>query len=394
MQLGKDRNIFLYLVYQFFFGLYPIIPIMSLFFLARNQSFADIGILYAIFSLSGFIFEIPTGYFGDKYGRKNSVITGLIILSITSYIWTTLTSTLGFGIFAAIWMLGLAFISGSFEGYIYDYLKNKQKEKYYEELISKSSMLSYLGGGVGSIIGAYIFSIDINYPYYLLSALFLFCAALVGFMESDPIIHISESKVELKLFSGVSYVWKNKSILWLTLYIALLYGFFDFFRSSVDKPFILSLDIFDVKWLGVFVAASMLIQSAFMSQFAKIKSRIGENGIIFIFFLTSSIPLLLMSLSYGYVALIALTIYYLNQSLQSALINSFCQKHIPSKIRATTLSSINVYLNIFGAILALNAGYLFNILSIRTALILAFTYTLVLFIIFQTIKKTSSLRFT
>jgi len=50
----RDKNIILYLIYQFLFGLYPIIPIMSLFFLAKNLSFGDIGILFAVFSLTGF----------------------------------------------------------------------------------------------------------------------------------------------------------------------------------------------------------------------------------------------------------------------------------------------------------------------------------------------------
>lgn len=151
MKFLKDRNIFLYLLYTFFFGIYPIIPIMSLFFLAKHLDFSEIGILYAVFSLSGFTFEIPTGYLADKYGRKNSVLAGLIILSITSFVWTLLSTTFVFAIFAAIWMLGLAFISGSFEGYIYDYLKSKNQEKNYEKLISFSGTTSYFAGAIGSI---------------------------------------------------------------------------------------------------------------------------------------------------------------------------------------------------------------------------------------------------
>jgi MFS family permease len=69
MELPKNKNIFLYLLYTFLFGLYPIVPIMSLFFLAKNLSFGEIGILFAVFSVSGVIFEIPTGYLGDKFAK-------------------------------------------------------------------------------------------------------------------------------------------------------------------------------------------------------------------------------------------------------------------------------------------------------------------------------------
>ena len=64
-------------------------------------------------------------------------------------------------------MLGLAFISGSFEGYIYDYLKSKNKEGLYDKLLAKSGTILYAAGAIGSIIGAYLFSFNINYPYYL-----------------------------------------------------------------------------------------------------------------------------------------------------------------------------------------------------------------------------------
>ena len=393
MKFLRDKNTLLYIVYQFLFGLYPIIPIMSLFFLAKNLSFGEIGILFAVFSISGFIFEIPTGYLGDKFGRKNSVMAGLIILAITSFIWTLLSSTFSFAIFAAIWMLGLAFISGSFDGYIYDYLKSKNQEGSYDKLLSLSGTTSYFAGAIGSIIGAYIFSININYPYYLLGILFFICTLVVLLMRPDVKLVETELKDELKVFSGMKYIISNKSVLWITLYIAFLFGFFSFFRGSIDKPYILSLGLFDVKWLGVFVAVSMLIQSAFLSQFAKIKDRIGENGLIILYFITSSIPLIVMTYSYGALALLAITIFYMNESFQGALINSFCQKHIPSKIRATTLSSINVYINIFGAILALSAGYLFNIFSIRTGLLIAFGYTIIVYIVLYIYRKLRNIQF-
>ena len=268
----RDKNITLYLIYQFIFGLYPIIPIMSLFFLAKSLSFGDIGILFAVFSLTGFLFEIPTGYIGDKYGRKYSVMLGLGILAITAYIWTLLNSVFVFAIFAGVWMLGLAFISGSFEGYIYDYLKSKNKEDLYDKLLAKSGTILYAAGAIGSIIGAYLFSFNINFPYYLLSILFVLCLLVTSLMDNDVAIPHEEGEEQLKVFSGMSYIYKHKNILWLTLFVSLLFGFFSYFRGSVDKPYILSLGMFDVKWLGVFVAISLLIQSAFISQFEKINS--------------------------------------------------------------------------------------------------------------------------
>lgn len=375
----KDRTLFLYFLYDFLFGLYPIVPIMSLFFLAKSLTFGQIGIVFAVFSVSGFVFEIPTGYFGDKFGKKMSVICGLVILSITAYIWTFLTNTFGFAIFAGVWMLGLAFISGSFEAYIYDYLKSKKIVETYDKVLSTSNSIVYLSGAIGSILGAYLFSLNVNFPYYLLALLFLICAFVVMAMEKEASIDDGELQEQLSIISGLKCVLRTPKILWITLFVSLLYGFFSYFRGSVDKPYILDLKVFTVQWLGVFVAVSMIVQSLLMSQFAKIKSKLDESGLITLVWLMYAVGLAGMSLFNGYFALIAITIFYSTESMYEALINSFSQKHIPSSIRATTLSSIKVYENIGSAILGLLGGVLFDIFSIRTGLMIALVYSCIVF---------------
>jgi MFS family permease len=385
----KDRTLFLYFLYDLFFGLYPIVPIMSLFFLAKSLTFGQIGIIFAVFSVAGFIFEIPTGYFGDKFGKKASVICGLVTLSVTAFIWTYLTNTLGFAIFAAVWMLGLAFISGSFEAYIYDYLKSKKLVDIYDRVVATSNSITYFAGAVGSILGAYLFSININFPYYLLATLFLVCVFVVVGMDNDVSIDDDDFKEQLSVISGLKHVLKTPKILWITLFVSLLYGFFSYFRGSVDKPYILDLKVFTVQWLGVFVAVSMIVQSLLMSQFAKLKSKLDESGLITLCWLMYALGLAGMAWFHGYVALIAVTLFYSTESMYEALINSFSQKHIPSAIRATTLSSIKVYENIGSAVLGLAGGVLFDLFSIRTGLIIALMYSCLVFAITKMYQRTA-----
>jgi len=47
-------------------------PIMYLFFLAQGLTFTQIAILEAIYNLTTLVGEIPTGYIGDRVGRRNS----------------------------------------------------------------------------------------------------------------------------------------------------------------------------------------------------------------------------------------------------------------------------------------------------------------------------------
>ena len=66
-------------------------PIIVIFFQENDLSTTEIMILQAVYSLTIAILEIPSGFFADSYGRKNSILIstffsfiGYIILSTYS----------------------------------------------------------------------------------------------------------------------------------------------------------------------------------------------------------------------------------------------------------------------------------------------------------------------
>lgn len=379
MKFLKDKTIFLYILYNFLYGLYPINVIIALFFLAKGLSYADIAVVFAVFSVAGFVFEIPTGYFGDKFGRKASVIAGLVTMTVTTLVWTQLQTTWQFAVFAAVWMLGIAFISGSLDAYIYDYLDAKKKTKLYDDVISFSGSVSYFAAGVGSIVGAYLFSINHAYPYYLLAVFFCVSAVIVGMMDAE--VKPSESLVEeeMSVFSGLKHIFFSKQLMFITLFVSLLYGFHHYFIHSVDKPYILSLELFDVQWLGVFVAVVYGVQSVVMSQFAKLKKYLSEFQLMGVAWLIYVVGLVGMSQLFGVLGLLSAMVFYVSEPFKDAIVHSFGQKHIPSKIRATTLSSIKVYESFVAAVLAVVAGVVFDVFELRVALLIAAGYAVAVF---------------
>lgn len=385
--LLKNKTIFLYVLYTFVYALYPINAVIALYFLAKGLSFADIGIVFGVFSISGFLFEIPTGYFGDKFGRRVSVMVGLVVMAITAYIWTFLTNTLGFAVFAAMWMLGLAFISGSFDAYIYDHLKSVNQEKMYDKVLSVVGSIAYFAAAVGSVLGTYLYSLNVNFPYYLLSMLFLVSAFIVYLMPPEKQDRESLVQEQLSVFSGLKHVFRSKTLLLVTLFISLLFGFYDYYIHSVDKPYILSLGLFDVKWLGIFVAITYLAQSALVSQFSKLKDKLSEAGVMTLCWFVFVASLLGMSKLYGVAGLISVLFFYSVDPFREAIINSFSQEHIPSRIRATTLSSIKVYEAIAGAALGILAGVVFDLFDVRQGLLIAFAYSVLIYGVIHVYRK-------
>ena len=56
-----------------------VMPIIVLFFQENGLSMMEILLLQSIFSIGIILFEIPSGYFSDVMGRKNTIIIACIL---------------------------------------------------------------------------------------------------------------------------------------------------------------------------------------------------------------------------------------------------------------------------------------------------------------------------
>lgn len=72
------RNIYLYLIFDFLTTLSPLTFIYALFLGAREMSLVQIGLIVSVYQISKLIFEIPSGYYSDRFGRKKCGIIGQI----------------------------------------------------------------------------------------------------------------------------------------------------------------------------------------------------------------------------------------------------------------------------------------------------------------------------
>ena len=65
-----------------------IMPVIVLFYKENGLSMQDIMVLQALYSLALVIFEVPSGYFSDTIGRRNSLVTGSILCTFGFFIYS------------------------------------------------------------------------------------------------------------------------------------------------------------------------------------------------------------------------------------------------------------------------------------------------------------------
>lgn len=130
--------------------------LLVIYFLSKGFSYAQIGLETSVMVLGGFLFEVPTGVVGDKISRKLSVLIGFTIHAFGSVILLFLRNFPMLLLYALISSLGAAFVSGSFEAWLFDDLKYIGKEGEYRKVMREAKSITIPLSATTLIIGAFL----------------------------------------------------------------------------------------------------------------------------------------------------------------------------------------------------------------------------------------------
>src|SRR6056297_878932 len=145
-------------------------PVMYLFFLAQGLSFTQLAILEAIYNLTTLFGEIPTGYVGDRVGRRNSLLVGTSLIAVTLVGIGLSNSFLPLAGLYVCWSMGYNFRSGSEDAWLYDTLTDDLSEDEFAHVRGRGESVALAFGASAAIVGGYLGSIDLTYPWFVAAA--------------------------------------------------------------------------------------------------------------------------------------------------------------------------------------------------------------------------------
>ena len=104
-------------------------PIIVIFFQEHGFSLTQIMLLQATYSITVALFEIPSGYIADIFGRKKAIIFSTIFSFVGYLIFSNFSSFYLFAIAEILVGIGGSLMSGSDSAIIYDTLLEIGKKK-------------------------------------------------------------------------------------------------------------------------------------------------------------------------------------------------------------------------------------------------------------------------
>lgn len=100
--------------------LVPLYPLYALLFLDTGLSGAQISMLFAVWSITSFVAEVPAGVLADRWSRRGVVVLAGVLQAAGFAVWTAAPEVWAFAAGFVIWGLSGALVSGASEALVYD----------------------------------------------------------------------------------------------------------------------------------------------------------------------------------------------------------------------------------------------------------------------------------
>lgn len=106
-------------------------PVIVLYWQSHGLLIRDIFVLQVVFSVAIVLFEIPSGYFADRFGYKTSIVLGTILGTLGFFTYWIWPSYLGFLLAEIVLALSTGFMSGARDALLHNTLAiNHMRETY------------------------------------------------------------------------------------------------------------------------------------------------------------------------------------------------------------------------------------------------------------------------
>lgn len=339
-----------------------------------------IGIILLAGSISGFIFEIPSGYASDKIGHKYALITSrvLMLLSTTFFL---VADNIIFLILGAIFLsASTAFHSGTGSAFMHETLRGLNREKDYTRVMGKMSSIGFAVPIVFMVLVPFLVSVSYKTPFLiaLIVDLVGLFAAISLVVPPVPQKHIEE--IGATNFRQVVKEGYHLNYFSIALFSGIISGIL-FSIGGFRAPYQTFLQI-PVIWYGVFFGIGRACASLMLAYSGKIKKYITLLSFYrFQFIIYTLLILILGIISTWWVVVLTFVVINafqwglskINEGYQLDIIKS-------SKFKATLLSTGSQIDQVFAAISSFGVGFMIEKVSYQYGfLYLGIIFFLVLF---------------
>lgn len=375
-----------------------IVPISYLFYISNGLTLSDFLLFQSIYYFTGLIAEIPAGYIGDIFPRKNILILSYVLFICRILMWIIIPNYHTILLGEILFGLSKAFFRGVSDGYIYDYLKTYNATELMLNKYGKFNFFVSAGTAISCLIGAWLYK---YLGFRILLGIELICNStalfILFFLPNIPQNKKAVSFIQhfSKIFDIIKSSAKNTKINFHMIYSGILSGITSVFVWNFQplmKSYALPASLFGVIYFINHILRA--IGSMYADKFMKIFSLSKTGWLVWILYIFCFI-IMIKATELKYIPICIVTLVFVCIAIGIQMIfnvGNLSRIHslISSNSRAT-ISSVNSMLSsLFSGLFLMMFRHLANNGTIASALIIFVCIFFFSFFIIRQISKRSA----
>ncbi len=364
--MHPHRNIKLLTLFNFFtdFRLYA--PVAIIYFSQVTGSYMLGMSIFSIIMVSSAIFEIPTGIFSDRIGRKRTIVLGSIAAVFYSIFYAIGQSFWILVVGALFEGLSRSFYSGNNDALLHSTLAETKNEHQYDEFLGRVSSMFQAALAVSAIMGSFL--AQWSFPLIMwISVIPQIICLIIAFQIIEPKVITNESgNVFQHLKKAYLNFKRNKKLRLLSASSILGYGFGE---AGFQFQSAFYVTVWPLWAIGVVRAFSNLIAAVSFRFSGKLIRKFGGINILItsnIYARVSNIVAALFPSIFSPIIIALTSLFY---GAKSVAENTLLHKEFSNEQRAT-MGSLNSFGgSIFFGIISIILGFTADKLSPATAFV-------------------------
>ncbi|UQZ87109.1 Major Facilitator Superfamily protein [Paenibacillus konkukensis] len=357
---GLSRNIPLFYLYQLCNSFILDRGIWMLYLVSCGFSLAEIGVIEALYHGVVFLFEIPTGYLADRYGKKSSLLIAQLLGMLSA---GCLMLSSGAPFIIAGFLLG-GFVgtlqSGATNALLYETLQAQGQEHRFKQRMSYGSAIMLISMGISGSFGGFLSDMNWEWVYggkalvHLLTLLILLPVIDPVTLSNKPSPAGGSTRIRLQgvteltfagqLKVGYSFIRSNRPFLTLSLFGGLLYSMA---WSITFYSQVLFQNVgFPNKTIGTFNGIETWVSAAITAAAYLVERRIGKTASLITSGIGFTVFLIVLAGSSGAWPVV-LSFFMLSVfiSYLEPLLEAYLNDLVPASLRATMLSVFSMMIS-------------------------------------------------
>ncbi|MGK0499220.1 MAG: MFS family permease [Oceanicoccus sp.] len=373
MEKALQKNIINIYLMAFFQNAMVVTAVFVPLIQRHGLSMAEVLQTQALFALVIAIFEVPSGYLADLWGRKNTIVIGAVFCIIAFFMLVIADSFVDFLIYEALIAIGISLNSGADLALLYDSQselnRSEQKNVHSDNNLQISRLISIEGyaGGFAAILAGILSFWSLDWVLWAQAMIsvgaLLFALALIEAPRT-----ISNQCHRENWQKVIANIWQDRLVLWTAVAIIA-------FSLSALNVFWLyqkywQLQAIPLHWFGYIWAMHCFLRAISAHYANQLESLLGPRRLFMLVILLPLLGFLGMGLLDSWTGLLLGLAFPLSSGLSLVVLYGALNRRVTAAFRATINSLVSLGIRVVFIVTGPLLGWLVDYRGVQFSVLL------------------------